>query len=317
MIRADKSPKFLSIKFLLNYHRILLMDKIRLDAYYNAIQNEIKGGEIVADLGSGSGILTFFALKAGALKVYSIEESEFLMKLAYRISKRNNLNSKIKFINKNSLLVNSNDVNEKVDLIITEIMGSFGLEENILNYIINFRDKFLKKNGQIIPNKLIICIVPYESEMLYNQCFKFHKWLYDQYNLDFEDFIIQTKNFAFVPDDYQSKLTEKNLLIKPIEFKTIDLLKTNENYFSEKIIIDFNNLKNERTIHGFCGFFKAILSEYPNKIILSNSPILPDTSFGQLYFPLFKPIKISNGDLLELNLKFNKPGTWTIECKKY
>jgi protein arginine N-methyltransferase 1 len=55
-------------------HEEMLKDKVRTKTYMNSIvQNKhLFRGKVVLDVGAGTGILSMFAAKAGARKVYAV-----------------------------------------------------------------------------------------------------------------------------------------------------------------------------------------------------------------------------------------------------
>ena len=105
-------------------HEQMLRDKIRTGTYQDAIKNnpDIFKDKIVLDIGSGTGILSIFAAKAGAKHVYGIEFAD-IADYANEIIKKNNLNDKITII-KNKV----GDVKlpvKKDDIIISRMDGIF------------------------------------------------------------------------------------------------------------------------------------------------------------------------------------------------
>jgi predicted RNA methylase len=54
---------------MLEVHRGLLQDETRTNAFRDAIRRSVTPDSVVLDLGTGSGILSFFAAEAGARRV--------------------------------------------------------------------------------------------------------------------------------------------------------------------------------------------------------------------------------------------------------
>src|SRR5438552_2508186 len=59
---------------ILDQHRALLADSVRTNAFAEAIARVVRPGDVVLDLGSGSGVLAILAARAGARKVFAIEQ---------------------------------------------------------------------------------------------------------------------------------------------------------------------------------------------------------------------------------------------------
>ena len=313
MLRFTRNPKFSAFETLYEYQTLLLNDLIRLDAYKKAIQTEILGGDVVVDLGCGLGILSLFACQSGAKKVYAIDHSLYSIQLAQEIAKKNAFGHKIEFLNRNSQQITREMIPEDIDLLVTETLGSFALEEDILTYLIDFRDRFLRVNHiKIIPTKIELYIVPYESIGLYNKFRLAIKSLKERYNLDFSAYINPIANYGFVLNDPQFKIKQDNFLAKPLKFAEINLATVKKSSLNVKFQITLEKLPKERLLHGFCGFFKAPLSIKDSTISLTNSPLAPDTHFSQMYFPLQNPLKIQAEATLELQAKFLPPSEWEL-----
>src|SRR3989338_766454 len=127
-----------------------LVDKKRVLALRNAIKKIVRKGDVVADLGTGSGILAMFAADAGAKKVYAIEADNNLYKTLETNFQINGHQKKIQLIKGD---VRKIKVPEKVDVVICEMVAT-GLIDEIQVLAMNHFLKFTKKSTKIIPSAM-------------------------------------------------------------------------------------------------------------------------------------------------------------------
>lgn len=146
-------------------HEEMLKDQVRTRTYQLAILNNkhLFEGKIVLDVGCGTGILSMFAVQAGAAHVYGVDCSG-IIESAKKIVKDNGMEDKITLI-KGKIEEIDLPVKE-VDIIVSEWMGYFLLYESMLNTVLHARDKWLKPGGVIFPDKAVMYISAFEDEQM-------------------------------------------------------------------------------------------------------------------------------------------------------
>ncbi|MBN1848229.1 MAG: 50S ribosomal protein L11 methyltransferase [Deltaproteobacteria bacterium] len=137
-------------------HLKMLSDHRRLESYRQAIFQTVKKGDVVADIGTGTGVLAVFAVQAGAKKVYAVEISP-IIDVAKKTAKENGCFDSIEFIQKESKNV---DFAEPINLIVTETIGALGIDERIVDILSDVRKRFLDERGRIIPASLSLLAAP-------------------------------------------------------------------------------------------------------------------------------------------------------------
>eukprot|EP01134_Creolimax_fragrantissima_P004505 CFRG4505T1 len=107
----------------------MLQDLVRTGCYRNAMLENAKDfkDKIVLDVGAGTGMLSYFALQAGAKKVYAIEASN-MAEGAKTLAKGNGYEDRLVVIKGR---VEEVDVPELVDIIISEPMGILLVNEHM------------------------------------------------------------------------------------------------------------------------------------------------------------------------------------------
>ena len=53
-------------------------DRVRVDAYVQALRKTVREGSVVVEIGAGPGIFTVLACQLGASRVYAIEPTEII-----------------------------------------------------------------------------------------------------------------------------------------------------------------------------------------------------------------------------------------------
>lgn len=268
-------------------HKNMLADAVRVSSFQRAIKEVIQPGDVVVDIGAGSGLLSFFALQAGARKVYAIEQADIIVE-AQRLAKHNGFEEKIEFIHGRSDLIS---LPERVDVIVSEIVGNFGLDEFILTCLADSQKRFLKPGGRMIPLWLELFIVPVQSDYIWGKTVGL--WNDEFYGLDYSP----PKSEAF-SRKYIINCTERVLLLaEPMLLSHINLTDCGE---VSCVFRGNASIRKNGTFHGLVGYHQTGLSP---TVTISTSPLNQITSWSHNFFPLEQPISVKIGDTLYTTLK--------------
>ncbi len=275
--------------FPLHAHLRMLDDKIRVEAYRRAIYQAVRKGDVVADIGTGTGILAFFALQAGARKVYAIEK-EPIIEVAKKTARQNGFD-RICFIHKDS---RQTQLPEPVDIIVTETVGCFGIDEGITEILHDAQNRFLKNDGQIIPRALSVQAVPV-----------FFK---TRHPFDFLN-----RPFYGVQNSYLRELAVNNTYhLNSVSSDDLQLLANPAKIFETEFYIckpvkypirmqTGFTIAQKSECHGVCVFPEVNLSEGIDISLLKNKRFVT-SNWGAVFFPLARKASLSRKDTLSFNL---------------
>jgi hypothetical protein len=287
------------LSLILDEHRQYLTDQARVRAFRQAISEVVNPGAVVLDLGSGTGILGLLACRAGAKRVYSIDDGG-MIGLAREICQANGFQDRVVFIKGLSTRV---DLPEKVDVIIADQIGRFGFDAGVLDYFSDARERFLKPAGVLIPSSIDLCVAPVECPELFAQV---------------EFWSNSPAGFNFCParsiaanTGYPVKFRAEHLLSEPALGASLDLAVD----CPMPLTLEATVLASRSGIlHGIGGWFSARLS---NNVVMSNSPIGEHPiNRMNVFFPIDRPVALVKGDRVRISMDIIPSETmvmWKIE----
>ena len=133
------------------FHRPMLLDEERNQAYATAIARAVKPGMKVLEIGCGAGLLAMLAASAGA-EVVTCEGNPMIAAAATEVIRRNGLSDRVRVIPKlSTALTIPEDLAEPADLVIHEIFGAQLFDEGVTESLTDARLRLLKPGAPSIP----------------------------------------------------------------------------------------------------------------------------------------------------------------------
>jgi len=137
-----------------SWHHNILRDLERNAAYRAALEQVVRPGDRVLDIGAGSGLLSMIAARAGAAQVTACEVNPAVADAAVRTVAHNGFADRITIVPRYSTEVElERDLGERVDVIVQEIIAHDMLCEGVLPALADAVPRFLKPGGRVVPER--------------------------------------------------------------------------------------------------------------------------------------------------------------------
>lgn len=241
--------------------------------------------QTVLDIGCGTGILSMFAAKAGASRVFAVECSN-IVDYAQQIIDANKLGHVITVI--------KGKVEEitlpvpKVDIIISEWMGYCLFYESMLDTVLFARDKWLTDDGMMFPDRCTLHITAIEDRQYKDEKIN---WWDDVYG-----FNMSSIRKVAITEPLVDVVDSKQIVSNAFMVKEVDL------YTVTKGDLDFSSnfaltMRRNDFVQALVTYFNVEFTKCHKRLGFSTSPESPYTHWKQTVFYLDEYLTVKKGEI--------------------
>ncbi|KAI8322686.1 S-adenosyl-L-methionine-dependent methyltransferase [Martensiomyces pterosporus] len=330
-----RDPGYFQYYSQLQHQQNMLQDYVRTSAYHSAITlngPSLFRDRLVMDVGAGSGILSFFAVQAGAKQVYAVEASGMADKMNAILSaaKRPHGAACNAYL-ADRITVVSSKIEEprllekvpKVDAIISEPIGVLLVHERMLESYVYAREKFLKKGGAMLPSAGTIHLAPMSDANLWTETItKARFWQQSSfYGVDlnpyfapsFDEYFSAPVVGCFSPTTLMGESVQHE-----VDFHTVTIGELKEFTIPIEWQINYTGL-----MHGVAGWFDLSFvppasslhpGTMPSATYMSTSPHSAATHWQQVRLLLKQPLAVNAGQVIRgsVHMKVNSQRSYDI-----
>ncbi len=299
-IRNPPDPMYAELEV----HRTMICDRVRTEAFRRAIDAVVRPGDIVLDVGAGSGILSVFAARAGAARVYAVERTT-IAALAQELAAANGVADIVRVIQGDVMDL---ELPEHVDVIVSEWLGGFGIDEGMLVPVIAARDRWLRPGGVMLPGSVTAWTALVRDRYLAEMV----EFLRDKpYDLTFDDLAEKTVNEIIYSGTFRH-LAARDRRSAPAKLWTTDAhiipLEHAQSPHKAEVRLPVHD---HGTANALALWFSA---ELVPGISLAIGPGDPPTHWGMTTAPLRAPVELTPGMVVDARVRTapaRPVGTWT------
>jgi predicted O-methyltransferase YrrM len=284
-------------------HIGMLNDRARTSAFLAGIAEVVSPGDVVVDIGTGTGVLAIAAARAGAERVYAIEASA-IGEVAEAIFEANGLADRITLLRGWSTRI---ELPERADVLVSEIIGNEPLGENVLEVTRDARKRLLKPGARLFPSKVQIFGLPVtiprakhrRHKLTVDTLQEWRSW----YGIDFEPF---SKTNQDSPHSFfikPQKASDWETLSQPVLLAEVDLGE------QERLMIDSSvtgTAEDSGLLNGLLVYFELDLGPGTK---LSTHPAQVDNYCNWLARVwLLDPLTLQAGDRFDVTYQYRVTG---------
>lgn len=281
-------------------HASYLLDKVKLDRYEAALKSVIKPGDVVLDLGAGTGILGLLAARAGAGHVYSVDSGSIIA-TTEAIAQASGLADRMTFIRGSSTRL---QLPHPVDVVVCDQIGGMAYDAGVLDYFADVRTRLLRPNGRLVPGSFQLLAAPVESS---DWDEKVGVWRSGPAGFDMSPMFDLAINTEFRVD-----IPAEAFLGPALPWSGPIAADHAEPITGEAELV----VERAGTVNAIAGLFRATLAP---GIELTNYPLSTDRfNRWQNLYPLPTPVPVAPGDQVRVRFEVRPRtylATWSVEVQ--
>ncbi|MBZ5618792.1 MAG: 50S ribosomal protein L11 methyltransferase [Acidobacteriia bacterium] len=285
-------------------HISMLNDRAQTAGFLAAIQETVKPGDVVVDVGTGTGVLAIAAARAGARHVYAIEASS-IGHVANLMFQANGLADRITLLEGRSTHI---DLPEKADVLISETIGSEPLREQVLETFLDARLRYLNPDARYLPERLSLFGVPVEIPATDLSSHTFtpetaERWR-NAYGMDFSPLAVvaASPGQSFLAQRTEARQWQR--LSEPIQLWDVDLRRHPDAAVRSTVS---GTATSSGLITGLTIFFELHVSPSV-RLCTDPSTAAEHSNWRNPVEILPVALKVHPGDLIEVTYRYGVPG---------
>ncbi len=275
----------------LDQFALMFADKIRMEAYSAAIARSVRPGDTVVDLGCGPGVFALLACKAGARRVYAID-MDGVVDFGRQLASANGFGDKILFLRGDSRQIH---LPERVNVLVSDVRGVLPLHSNAIDTIEDARDRFLEKDGCLLPSRDTLFAAIVELPEHYEQLTRAWRAVPE---LDLSSGLPLVLNTI-----YRHHIKPQQVLSSSCPWHVLDYAKGAKIPAQARLELPITRTT---IAHGIGIWFQTQLT---GDIGYSTGPDSLETVYGHLFLPWLEPVSLREGEICSVDLRAHLVGT--------